>query len=231
MKSDETFQTGEAEQQVVSLREYLRAAAVLRQNGDSIAARQQETRANVILEELLTRLAPRFEMYAWKAFSDRPRAVQEDAVREMIYQVCRSMKNLSDKPGAHYFETYFNAAVKSCLHDAIRKILREEETDDEGRRPLSLDAATEESEGRETFLDHTPDDRATQAMENVIGAAAAAQLMQQLPSSRHALVFQSRLLGNRWDEVATQAGISDKTARKYFHEAELHLRDLLTQMQ
>ena len=210
---DSTFSHGEAEQMVTQLRAHLR-------QGDEAAA-------NRLAETILMRLGARFERYAWTSFRDRSQAVREDAVSEMALQVCRALKNLSDKPGARFWEQRFNAAVQTCLIDAVRKVGREDERDEEGRQTLSLDETLNDEEGSATLGDLTPDPEATRALENVLGAQLAGQLWSQLPSPRHAAIFQLRLGGDNWDRIAGRVGVSEKTARKYFHESQLRLRKIL----
>lgn len=212
--ADSAFAHGEAENMVIQLRAHLRG-------GD-------EEQANHLAETILMRLASRFERYAWASFRDRSPAVREDAIAEMAFQVCRALKNLSDKPGARFWEQRFNAAVQTCLIDAVRKVGREDERDDEGRQALSLDETLNDEDGSATLADITPDPEATRALENVLGAQLAGQLWSQLPSPRHAVIFQLRLGGDNWDAIAARAGVSEKTARKYFHESQLCLRKLLT---
>jgi len=224
---DRGFKPNEAEQMVVRLRTHLRRAEALRTDGQSDAAAREETAADSILEEILIRLAPRFERYAWAAFGSKPEAIREDAVREMVYEICRALKNLSDRSGALHFERRFNQAVQSRLHDAIKKVHREQDTDTEGRAALSLETTFESAEENgESLADRVPDPKATQVFESVLGAELAARLLEQLPTPRHTQICKARLEGDGWDEIAAQVGVSEKTARTYFKEVEARLQKL-----
>ncbi|MDF2439114.1 MAG: hypothetical protein JWN98_98 [Abditibacteriota bacterium] len=215
--ADSAFAHGEAENMVIQLRAHLRDG--------------REEQANTLAEAILTRLAARFERYAWASFRERGPAVREDAISEMIFQVCRALKNLSDKPGARFWEQRFNAAVQTCLIDAVRKVGREDERDDEGRQALSLDETLNADDGSATLADITPDPEAMRALENVLGAQLANQLWGQLPSPRHAAIFQLRMGGDNWETIAARAGVSEKTARKYFQESQRRLREILAAAQ
>ncbi len=214
MKPDTLFLPGEAEALVLHLREQLRRAESAT---ESEAATRQ---VDALLEELLLRLAPRFERYARGNFGGRGREAREDAVREMIFQVCRGVRDLSPRAGARCFETHFNAAIERCLYDAIRKIWREENA---RNREQSLQTSEEDEERGEQI----DDARAVQALEQIIDRTALSQLAAQLPSPRHVQVLGLRLGGATWDGIAAHLQISEKTARNDYEAMKPLLKRFL----
>ena len=233
MKSQFTFGPAEAEAAVRELRAHLRHAEAAAQEGNAEAAHNSAVAADHIIETLLKSLAGRFERYKWNNFAGQPLETQEDGVREMVLQVCRGLRNLSDRAGAKYFETNFNAAVESCIYDAIRVIWREQERDLEKRAPVSLNQQITNAAGEneaEPLMDQIEDESALRDVNNALGTQIVKQLLQQLPSHRHAAVLMHRMCGRNWDEVAEQVGVSEKTARNYFKTSESLLKQLLVDM-
>ena len=218
------------EEAVKKLRTHLHQAEAATLNGDALTAQQAAQEAKNIIEGLLKRLGPRFDKYKWQNFSRQPMDTQADAASEMVLQVCRGLKDLSDRPRAKYFETNFNAAVESCIYDAIRIIWREQERDTQRRAPVSLYEPLADIDGEnspEHLVDQIEDQSALDDVNNALGKEIVAQLLQQLPSRRHAEVLVYRMSGHVWDEVAAKMGVSEKTARNYFKTAESLLKQLL----
>ncbi len=212
MKSDTLFQPGEAEALVMRLREHLRDNA--------------DQQAGEVLEILLMRLAPRFERYAQGNFGGRSRETREDATREMIFQVCRGLRDLSSRAGAKCFETHFNVAVERCLYDAIRKIWRDENA--RGReQPFSSLPSGNTDDREQDASEQFADEDALQAIEQIVDATALQQLIGELPSPRHVLVLGWRLRGATWDNIAVQLQISEKTARNDFDSIKPMLKRFL----
>ncbi len=227
---DKLFKPQEAEEIVVRLRGHLREADMLRSAGQLSAAAQQESAANALIEEIIVKLKRRLERYARAYFSGNEANV-EDAIVAMTLEICRRLKNLTSYAA---FEGIFNLCVKHAAMDAAKKVRRENGMDihgcpnTEGYQLLSAEAlsATDESTGS-SWEERVPDPAARDFEARVLGEGLAAHFIACLPTPRHSRVFEYRIAGMEWSEVAACERISGKTAKKYYDESKEILRALV----
>lgn len=221
------FADGEAGGLVKQLRQHLRDAERHRLENRTLAAKKADNDALNIVESLLRRLAGRFNHYAYSGLSRASYDTQQEAISEMFRLVWQGLTDLSGKPSALAYETHFNSIVRNRILDALRTAKRSEERID-GQRPLSLDLAVEGHEGEyaDALADTHEDKQALQSLEKVLNQEVLKLFLCRIPSEKHKKVLTSRTAGDNWDVVASKAGVSEKTARKYFDE----MRELLKQL-
>ena len=227
---DKLFKPQEAEEMVAHLRRHLREADTFRAAGQLTDAAQQESAANALIEGIIVKLKHRLERYARAYFSGNEANV-EDAIVAMTLEVCRRLKNLTSYAA---FEGIFNRCVKHAAMDAAKKVRRENGMDMHGRpntegyQLLSAEAlsATEEGTGS-SWEEQVPDPAARDFEARVLGEGLAERLIACLPTPRHSRVFECRIAGMEWSEVAARERISSKTAKKYYDASKEILRALV----
>jgi RNA polymerase sigma factor (sigma-70 family) len=232
---DVVFAPGEAEEMVRELRGHLRTEQELRQQGRIEAAARARTRAASIIGDLARRLERRFERYARAYFDDAPQMV-DDAVAEMFTELCRRLQDVSATNDL--MERRFNYVVKLLIVDAIRKVrahnglTKDGEPDTKGFQIVSLEAANDRADAAADgerlarpcdTADPQGMDEFERVVERMLGKTAL-EWLQDLPP-RQRRVVQARLFdGCGWADVASQIGVSSKTAQTDFDQALAELR-------
>src|SRR5262249_47135890 len=160
------------EQRVREMRRCLREAEALRAAGDGRGAARLEARARELEDSLLRHLVPRFRRWAGRKLANPE--LGEDAVVGMGLTLCRRLRNTA---GSYlYLEQRFNAAIKTLMIDAIRKIRQENGLDrtgqpaTEGYRVESLEGSAAEDEEGVSLADRIAEPEALQALEDRLGA-------------------------------------------------------------
>jgi len=234
---DQLFDPGEAEAMAKEARRHLRAAEEAGARGADATQRREEAAANEVLDKLLQRLRPRLARYAEGPFRNRPnypdQEILEVAVQEMALGILRRLR---DPKQGDIFERKFNYAAKFAILDAIKKVRRENGTDEngllkDGQKRVDWEGGAESEEGtvRLSLASRTEDLQSPVELAGVIHQVALPQLLEKLPTPLHAQLVSDYLQGLRLKEIAARAGICGKTATRYIKQAFYVIRKLMTE--
>jgi hypothetical protein len=127
------FADGEAESLVQEIRRSLdreATAATMYRRED---ARRHRAVAENLYEQIQARVGKQLAGYARRFFPDDV-GLQEDVLVEMLVRLRQRL--LGDTSRSHYFEEYFNDAVKMLSIDAFRCIARENARSIKTGRPM-----------------------------------------------------------------------------------------------
>lgn len=214
---------------VREIRAYLRDAVLLDRAGRTLEARVLTSEAHRLLEALVEENAKRFRFFARRFIKVTSGPLYEDTLAEMTCKVVQAVMNLSNKPGALFWETRFSAAFEACCNSAItfverhnRKGTGSKPIGDSSIRELSLDSFAQSSESHtKPLLLASPDQFAS--LEDKIQQA---QLIQAI-GKPYGQAFELWLQQEPDLSIAKTLGVSERTVRNYISIAKERVRALV----
>lgn len=227
------LEDGEGERLVSALFDHLQEAEIAVADGNVGRAGHHRAKAESIYVDLTERLRGRFERYAKGSFLGRSE-LQEDAVFEMALQLHEAL--LSNPARNVFFATHFNAALKTVIVDAIRRVQAVEGIERKtGRHRLptvsldgppggngpGIDGDLQPSMGEALTADIEP------VVAQVIGRELTRALLRALPSDRHRAVFLMVAQRYDWNSIAARTGVSKRTAQLWMEQCRPSLQQVL----